>query len=150
MRTDRTAPALRVVAVAALTILMISMPVHAQGESDFCETIRQRYAARDSLLITTVEAMPEPVDGWPSLMKKVSYTQEAVNAGVEGIVLVSFVVDVDGTARCLEIARGIGYGLDEAAIRAVEMSPFAPAQVRGAPVPFPMSVPIRFVMDASR
>jgi TonB family protein len=62
------------------------------------------------------------------------YTAEARSMKVEGEVLLKIRVDRDGHAECLGVVRGLGHGLDEAAVRALAQTRFKPAYSNGQPV----------------
>lgn len=62
------------------------------------------------------------------------YTDEARKLRVEGEVLLEVVFESSGKIRVLRIIRGLGHGLDEAAIRAAEQIRFKPALREGQPV----------------
>lgn len=44
------------------------------------------------------------------------YTKEAMQAGIEGTVLIQVTIKKDGTLDDIKVLRGLGYGLDESAI----------------------------------
>jgi TonB family protein len=48
------------------------------------------------------------------------YTPEAEEAHIKGTVLLSFSVSTDGCAENIRVVGGLGYGLDEAAVYALE------------------------------
>src|SRR5262249_32764952 len=62
------------------------------------------------------------------------YTDEARKMRVEGEVLVRVLFTAAGNVRVLEVTHGLGYGLNENAIRAAEQIRFKPAQRAGQPV----------------
>lgn len=62
------------------------------------------------------------------------YTYEARRRRLEGEVLVEALFTAAGAVRVLRVTRGLGYGLDENAVRAVEQVRFKPAQRDGQPV----------------
>ena len=72
----------------------------------------------------------------PHLIQKIepSWTEEARQAGVSGMVLVSFTVDAAGIARDVAVTRGLGYGLDEKAIEAVRQWRFLAGMKNDMPV----------------
>jgi TonB family protein len=72
----------------------------------------------------------------PQLIQKIepSWTEEARQAGVSGMVLVSFTVDASGITRDLSVTRGLGYGLDEKAIEAVRQWRFLAGMKNDMPV----------------
>jgi TonB family protein len=72
------------------------------------------------------------------------YTDEARRMRVEGDVLLRVLFTSSGSARVLDVIRGLGYGLDENAIRAAEQIRFKPAQHGGQPVDSTVIVHIAF------
>jgi len=74
----------------------------------------------------------------------VQYPDVAKRAGIEGRVVVQFVVDTDGTPRNLQVVRGIGGGADEEALRVIQETTFTPGMQRGQAVPVRLSWPITF------
>lgn len=91
-----------------------------------------------------VEEMPEPVGGIDAIRRNVRYPDMARKAGVEGMVVVQFVVDDDGTVRDATVLKGIGAGCDEEALRVIRQTQFIPGRQRGKAVNVKMSIPIRF------
>jgi TonB family protein len=82
----------------------------------------------------------------PSIASKVDpeYTPEAKDAKVEGTVLVQVVVGTDGLAHDINVIKGIGGGLDEKAVEAVQKWHFNPGMKEGQPVPVRASIEINF------
>ena len=75
------------------------------------------------------------------------YPEEAKTKGIEGRVLVQFTVNTDGSIVNVELARGIGGGCDEEALRVVKSMPkWKPAIKDGKPVAGQFSLPIMFKM----
>ncbi len=62
------------------------------------------------------------------------YTAEARQLKIEGEVLLDVTFGADGTLRVQRVDRGLGHGLDEAAIRAAEQIRFRPARRDGQPL----------------
>lgn len=94
-----------------------------------------------------VEQMPELIGGLDELRGRVVYPDLARRAGIEGRVIVQFVVDTDGKVVDPVIVRGIGSGCDEEALRVVRTATFKPGMQRGLPVRVKMSLPIIFDLD---
>lgn len=78
------------------------------------------------------------------LQGQVTYTEEARQKGIEGNVDVKALVDVDGVIRCAKVQTGLPYGLNDAALQAVSITPFTPAKVNGKPIRSWVSIPIAF------
>ena len=74
------------------------------------------------------------------------YTIEAAKKKIEGTVLLSLIVLPDGTSRDVTVIRGLGYGLDEQAVKAVSTWRFQPAvrQSDGEAVPISITVQTNF------
>ena len=75
---------------------------------------------------------------------KPQYTDEARKLGLEGEVLVQVVFPAAGPMQVVRVIKGLGHGLDEAAIHAAEQIRFKPAQQDGKPVDYPATVHIVF------
>jgi len=73
-----------------------------------------------------------------------AYTPEARALKVQGTVVLLVVVDVDGSARDIQLKQGLGYGLDEAAANALSQWRFEPGQRDGAPVPILAAIEVNF------
>lgn len=98
------------------------------------------------------EVMPTPVGGYDAfyqyVAKNVDYTRQARNLHVEGKVFVQFVVDKDGSITQVEIARGLGAGLDHEALEVMKNSPkWNPARQSGRFVKVRMIIPIHFKLN---
>ena len=63
-----------------------------------------------------------------------AYTPEARALKLEGEVLLEVVFGASGRIQVIRVVRGLGHGLDEAAVRAAEQIKFKPATRGGAPV----------------
>lgn len=72
------------------------------------------------------------------------YTQEARAAKLSGTVLVYVEIGTDGKAYNMQITRGLGLGLDEAAIYAISQWQFQPGTRDGIPVPVQANVEINW------
>lgn len=90
------------------------------------------------------EVLPAPVGGLPAVTERVVYPESALSDGVEGQVVVRFVVEPDGTASHLEAVRSPDDRLSEAALAAVQASPFTPGRQDGTVVRAMHALPITF------
>jgi TonB family protein len=72
------------------------------------------------------------------------YTEEARRLGLEGEVLIQVVFPASGPVRVIRVTKGLGHGLDEAAVRAAQQIRFKPALQQGRAVDFPATVHIVF------
>ena len=61
------------------------------------------------------------------------YTEEGKKLKIEGEVLLEVSFEAAGKVRVIRVVRGLGHGLDEAAVRAAEQIHFKPATRDGQP-----------------
>jgi TonB family protein len=80
---------------------------------------------------------------------KPEYTPQATAAKVEGVVSVRIRVAANGAVTVLGVTNGLGYGLDQSAVRAVQATRFRPAvDANGHPTDWEGVVNISFQMAA--
>ena len=96
-----------------------------------------------------VEKMPEFPGGMPAMMQflqqNMKYPEEAAKKGIQGRVMVKFVVDASGKVRDVELARGVDPLLDAEALRVIKMMPdWIPGMQKGHKVHVKYTVPIAF------
>lgn len=96
-----------------------------------------------------VEKMPEFTGGQAALLRylrdHLRYPGAALAAGVGGRVFMSFVVGSDGKISEVTILKGLGYGLDEEALRVIRQMPaWTPGYQSQHPVPVRFTLPITF------
>lgn len=76
------------------------------------------------------------------------YPPEAVRHGIQGRVLVDFVIDEKGKVRDVTVAKGVDPLLDDEAVRVISASPdWKPARVRGEKVKCAMSLYVDFRLE---
>ena len=96
---------------------------HAQHESD-------------SVALTNVKEIAAP---------GIDTTQRAREDGYSGTVYVRFVVEPDGTITNIEVAKGVGGGCSEEAVRVVKMMPkWIPGEAFGKKVRVTYTLPVNF------
>lgn len=95
-------------------------------------------------IFIVVERMPEPAGGMEAIYRRLRYPEIARKAGIEGRVVLQFVVDERGNVVNPTVIRGIGGGCDEAAIEAIKGVRFTPGMQRGRPVKVQFQLPIVF------
>lgn len=95
-----------------------------------------------------VEELP-PLLVEPQLLEYVepTYAQAALDAGVEGSVLVYIEIDPTGAVSLAEVVTGLGYGLDEAALEAARRLRFSPARDETGPVSVGLEFAFGFTLD---
>jgi periplasmic protein TonB len=113
--------------------------------------VRREEPVEEEQIFTIVEEMPSFPGGEAELFKylgkTIKYPQMATDAGISGVVYVTFVVGKDGKISDVKVLRGIGGGCDEEAIRVVKSMPtWKPGKQRGKAVPVQYNLPIRFTL----
>ena len=104
----------------------------------------------DGEVYMIAEDPPELSGGMKALQKSIQYPEMAKEAGIEGRVIVQFVVDKDGTVTNPMVTKGVHEQLNEAALEAVTQQAFSPGRQDGEPVKVQMSLPVTFRLpDAS-
>lgn len=97
----------------------------------------------------TAEEAPAFPGGNAALLKflnnKLTYPAAALDRQLSGKVHVTFVVDTAGHLHDPRVVRGLGFGLDEEAIRLVRLMPWwTPGKIKGQPVWVQVTMPIQF------
>jgi TonB family protein len=87
-------------------------------------TLAPKVHAEDKPRVTPVEIVYKPLP---------VYTQEARQIRLEGEVLVRVTFAASGDLHVEQVVRGLGHGLDEAALRAAQQIRFHPARRNGQP-----------------
>lgn len=88
-----------------------------------------------------------PGDIYKYLQDHIEYPEQAREAGIQGTVYVSFVVERDGSISQVSILRGVNSDLNEEAMRVVSHMPkFTPGQQNGHAVRVTFMLPIKFTL----
>jgi TonB family protein len=124
------------------------------------ELNKQRTAlnsSNDGVALPPPPPPPPPPDGavrvgnglkTPTKIKDVRpvYPLEALDAKVQGVVIIEATIDREGRVSDAKILRSIPL-LDEAALTAVRQWEFVPTMLNGAPVPVIMTVTVNFTVQ---
>lgn len=127
--------------------LAIAMP--APGAPSLANTpprvvapvVKRPSVVRSPAQVACEEALQKPK---PRNIPQPAYTDRARQAGVEGKVRVELTVDEVGHVASARVLEGLGYGLDEEALAAVERALFEPALRCGKPTRATFTIRIRF------
>lgn len=103
-------------------------------------------------VFSIVEEMPTYPGGQQELLaylaSNIKYPLIAVENGVEGTVVLRFVIDATGSISDIRIARDIGAGCGREAVRVAKTMPkWNPGRQRGMAVPVYFTMPVRFKLD---
>ena len=84
------------------------------------------------------------------VFENVKYPEDAKKAGTEGLVVVQFEVDKDGSVINPSIARSLAPSIDAEAMRIVQLMPkWIPGKKDGKAVKTEFKLPIKFALDGS-
>lgn len=128
-------------------ILDIDAELDLEGPLDLPPPPPSEEEEEEEDFFVVVEQMPELIGGIQSLQEKVEYPELARRAGIEGRVIIQFIVNEKGEVENPRVLRGIGGGCDEAALKVVKQAKFKPGMQRGRPVRVQYSLPIVFKLQ---
>lgn len=79
------------------------------------------------------------------------YPSQAVKNGIQGRVMVSFVIDKSGEVRDVKVIRSVDPLLDDEAVRIVTASPkWRPGRVKGQKVNVELTIPVEFKLTKNK
>ena len=94
-----------------------------------------------------IEVLPTMQGGLLKLYSEIDYPEIARKAGIEGTVIVQFIVNENGEVENPFIYRGIGGGCDEEVLRVIQLMQFSPGVQNGRLVKVRMAQSIRFQLN---
>jgi protein TonB len=102
-------------------------------------------------IVTVIDIYPKYPGGDDArlwfLRKNIRYPEPALRASIQGVVIVVFIIETDGSISNIEVNKGIGGGCDEEAVRVTKLMPRWEAARRGGkPVRVIVRMPILFKM----
>ncbi|HEX6981874.1 MAG TPA: energy transducer TonB [Balneolaceae bacterium] len=103
----------------------------------------QEKSSEESFFVA-VQQMPKMVGGQKWLYNQTEYPERARRAGIEGRVIIQFIVNKKGEVENAKVIRGIGGGCDKAALKVIKKAQFTVGRQRGRPVRVQMSQAIFF------
>ena len=118
------------------------------GFYKFAELIKE-IEGRNNNVSDVVEQMPSFPGGQDALMQylgvNIKYPKTAVKKGIQGRVIVQFVVEKDGSLTDVRVIEKVAPSLDSEAERVVKSMPnWIPGKQNGSPVRVKYTVPITF------
>jgi protein TonB len=121
----------------------------AQTQTYVAPVVVEEEEESEHQIFTVVEKMPEFPGGQNALLKflatSIKYPVIAQENGIQGRVVVAFVVNKDGSVVDAEVVRGVDPSLDKEALRVIGIMPkWSPGEQRGKPVRVKYTVPVQF------
>lgn len=113
------------------------------------DTVIQYNQLESDRVFSVVEQMPSFPGGMGAMMQYLSsnikYPKEAEKKGIQGRVLLSFIVQTDGSITDVRISKSVDPSLDKEAIRVVKNMPkWIPGKQNGQPVRVKYTFPVTF------
>lgn len=108
------------------------------------------------VIFDIVEQEAVPVGGMEEfyrfLSRNINYPYIAVKDKIEGTSYIRFVIDEQGDVILTETIEGyrLGYGLDDEAMRVIEMTKWTPAMNKGVPVKQRKILPIKYKLPQEK
>ena len=139
-----------------LSVMALTAGAQAQvNTSPSSRSAADNVSAQEDYICELPEVNPQFPGGQSALMAylqtNLHYPPTAAKKGVEGRVLVSFVVEKDGTIGNAEIVRSRDAELDAEALRVVKAMPnWKPATLNGSPVRVKFNLPITFSLPQKK
>lgn len=94
------------------------------------------------------EINPEPVGGMAAWSKFLQRNMRYPDTDAQGRVIVSFIVERDGSLTDIKVMRGVSPELDNEALRVLKMAPkWKPGLQAGKPVRVQFNIPINFQLN---
>ncbi|TAH22225.1 MAG: energy transducer TonB [Cytophagales bacterium] len=134
------------------TIVALYVFIKIQRKNRLENAIREFEHNPDGVF-TVVEKNASPSGGFEAFYRFVAanmhYPLKAKDAGVEGRIYMSFIVEKDGSLSDIYAVKGIGFGCDEEAVRVIESHDnyWTPAQIKGQAARQKLVIPIIFKLD---
>lgn len=119
------------------------------------DSVTQRRKTVHNFSKENIYIQAEPLNGYANLYTYFSnnlvYPKEAIKDSIQGLITLSFVIDIDGRAKKIEIKQSLGELFDKEAIRLVANMPlWKPAMLNGNVVSSQISLPITFQIQKSK
>lgn len=81
------------------------------------------------------------------VIRRTTFPQEAIDKKIRGKVVISFIVETDGSVSNVNVVKGVDPLIDNEAVKAIESSPkWTPGLQRGKPVRVRYVFPMNFVL----
>ena len=132
--------------------LTLSLMAAAQAPQKTAPAAQQRSAqTEESKIFTVLEEAPEFTGGLESLYQFLAANIKYPSAGdvnVNGKIIVSFVIEKDGTVSDAKVVRKLHPAFDAEALRVVKLMPkWEPGRQEGMPVRVQFHLPINFSLN---
>ena len=115
---------------------------------DICAPESEDDSSEDDLYINVDKHATFPgghIKAAAFIKENLKYPEDAADYGIQGRVIVNFVVEEDGSVSDIKVVRGVHPSLDAEAVRVVKLMPkWQPAERGGKPVRTKYTLPVSF------
>lgn len=135
--------------VIAPVVAVLFVGVGFKACNGFSSPEPQKHEVKETKVFTAVEQMPMFPGGDAALMEYLSsnihYPAEAAKKGIQGRIVVGFIVERDGSLSDVHVLRSVDPALDREAIRVIKSMPkWQPGKQNGNTVRVKYQVPVLF------
>ncbi|HEY3405096.1 MAG TPA: energy transducer TonB [Ohtaekwangia sp.] len=135
--------------ISKIKSLLLSVVLVITGPNYLYAQASESIATNDSTTFVVVERSAEYPGGFHAMIKyfndELKYPKNARKLKKQGEVMVSFVVDKDGSITDVQLVKGFDPGCDEEALRLIKGFPaWRPGEQQGKPVKCKFQIPVRF------
>lgn len=130
------------------------IPVRTPNSGNAGNSVKSNHVLEPAKVYDVVDEMPQFPGGSQSMLeylsKNIKYPVVAEENGVQGRVIVTFVVERDGSITNEKIVKSVDPSLSKEAIRVVKSMPhWIPGRQKGSAVRVKYTVPVTFKLDGS-
>jgi protein TonB len=141
----------KIVGIVFLLVFAI-FNVNAQENTKTEELDKTQFNKDSSSFSQIGGKLPEYPGGmdslWKFILENIVYPEVARQAGIEGKVVISFVVEKDGSLSSFEVVKKVHPLLNEEALRVVKLMPnWEPGKLNGKAVKVRFQLPIEFKLN---
>jgi len=124
-----------------------------EGDSEDIEVMEEQFAETapsvaavplKRMVLAFSEEMPAIQGGLGAYYINIDYPRAAIDAGIQGRLVLDFTVEPDGTPTDISILTSLHPLCDSAAVRALRKTVFMPGRQGGKAVPVKMRLPVTF------
>jgi protein TonB len=129
--------------------LNASLEVSGPPSAPEPERAEEESAPPEEEVFIAVEVKPELIGGQSAIYDEIQYPPAARQAGVEGRVIVQFIVDEDGNVTEPRVLKSPHSMLSQEALRVIQLVKFTPGRQRSQAVKVQMAMPIVFRLTST-
>ncbi|MBP1646140.1 MAG: outer rane transport energization protein TonB [Bacteroidetes bacterium] len=131
----------------ALLIILFAFSLNVNAQEKKTDNSEPTYVVEEEQAI--FPGGGDTIGGYDAVQKiiydNIQYPQEALDKKIQGEVILSFIVEKDGSIGEVKVLKDIGYGCGEEAKRIVKLMPkWKPAKHRGKAVRQQFTLPVIF------